>query len=85
MSLASLNIIHLKGDNYLFTAEGCHLEYFVIWAEGDEPRWERVNERFGTYELEYELESDTTYNFHVYDKCEPGGYRGMMTYTTSDN
>ena len=87
MPLASLDIRHIEGNNYLFTAKGCHLEYFVIWAEGDEPRWEKVYESYElSYQLEYELESDTTYNFHVYDSNGPEGYRGMMTYTTkSDN
>ena len=87
MALATLDIKHLEGNNYLFTAEGCHLEYFVIWAEGDEPRWENVYEIYGFYyQLEYELEIDTTYNFHVYANKGPDGYRGKMTYTTkSDN
>ena len=31
--MASLNVIHKGGNNYLFTANGCHLEYFVIWSK----------------------------------------------------
>ena len=83
--MASLNVIHKGGNNYLFTANGCHLEYFVIWADGEEPRWESVYGNGKRYQLNYDLESGTTYNFHVYDGRESKDFRGKMKYTTESD
>ena len=84
--MASLDIFDKGNGNYLFTARGCPLKYFVIWAEGDKPRWERVD--FGydnVYRLNYTLDSNTTYNFHVYNGRTSDDFRGKMTYTTDDD
>lgn len=80
--MASLDIESRGGGNYLFTAEGCHLEYFVIWAEGDEPRWEPVYGNGDYYQMSYNLERNKKYNFHVYDGRESKDFRGKMVYRT---
>ena len=41
--MSVLDIEHKGGENYIFSAKGCHLKYFVIWAEGDTPRWEPID------------------------------------------
>lgn len=80
--MASLDIEHKGGNNYLFTAEGCPLKYFVIWAEGDSPRWESVYGDGDYYQLNYTLDSNTTYNFHVYNGRREEDFRGRMKYKT---
>jgi hypothetical protein len=80
--MASLDIEPRGGGNYLFTAEGCHLKYFVIWAEGEEPRWEPVYGDGYYYQMSYNLDRNRRYNFHVYDGNESKDFRGKMVYRT---
>ena len=81
--MAYLDIVRRGGDNYLFIAEGCHLEYFVIWAEGESPRWEPVYSEDGySYQMSYNLERNRRYNFHVYDGRESKDFRGKMVFRT---
>ena len=81
--MAELNIEKKGGGNYLFTAEGCHLEYFVIWAEGEEPRWEPVySDDDYYYQMSYNLDRNRRYNFHVYDGRDSKDFRGKMVYRT---
>ena len=80
--MASLDIESRGGDNYLFTAEGCHLEYFVIWAEGEKPRWEHVAGDGYYYHMSYYLDKNKTYHFHVYDGGTEEDFRGKMKYKT---
>ena len=81
--MAELDIEKKGGDNYLFTAEGCHLEYFVIWAEGENTRWEPVySDDDYSYQMSYNLEKNRKYNFHVCDGKEEKDFRGKMVYRT---
>ena len=81
--MACLDIEPTGGENYLFTSEGCHLEYFVIWAEGETPRWERAHSEDGKYyQMSYNLDKKKKYFFHVYDGGESKDFRGKITYTT---
>ena len=82
--MADLYIRHKGGDNYLFISRGCPLKYFVIWAEGDKPRWENVYGDGNYYQLNYNLDRNTTYNFHVYDGENSKDFRGKMRYTTGN-
>lgn len=79
--MATLDIEPRGNGNYLFTAYGCHLEYFVIWAEGENPRWEPVDsEDDYHYQMSYCLDRNKKYNFHVYDGRESKDFRGKMVY-----
>ena len=83
--MADLYIKHKGGDNYLFISIGCPLKYFVIWAEGEEPKWENVYGDGNYYQLNYNLDRNKTYNFHVYDGQNSKDFRGKMRYTTGIN
>lgn len=79
---ASLNI-ESKGDgNYLFTSEGCHLQYFVIWYEGCSPEWIQIYGDGYYYQLNYKLEKNKIYKFHVYDGNDSKDFRGKMMIRT---
>ena len=80
--MADLDIISKGGGNYLFTANGCYLEYFVIWEEGETPRWEKVVGSNNYYQMSYNLKENTTYNFHVYAGNKSDDFRGKMVYET---
>ena len=81
--MAALDIELKGGDEYLFTAEGCHLKYFVIWAEGDEKQnWELVKGDGYYYQMTYHLDKNKTYYFHAYDGEFPEYFRGKMKYKT---
>lgn len=80
--MANLDI-ESKGDgNYLFTSEGCHLKYFVIWPEGYEPKWIEVYGDGDYYQLPYKLERNKIYKFHVYDGNSSKDFRGKMIIKT---
>ena len=80
--MSVLDIEHKGGENYIFSAKGCHLKYFVIWAEGDTPRWEPIDGEPNDYKMSYTLENNKIYNFHVYDGNESKDFRGKMKYET---
>lgn len=80
--MADLDIEERGGGNYLFTASGCPLEFFVIWAEGEEPRWEPVYGDGNYYQMSYTLKKNRKYNFHVYNGRESKDFRGKMVYRT---
>ena len=81
--MACLDIEPIEGDNYLLKSEGCHLKYFVIWAEGETPRWEKAHSEDGNYyQMSYTLDKNKIYFFHVYDGNESEDFRGKFTITT---
>ena len=77
-----LDIEHKGGDNYIFSAKGCHLKYFVILPDGDTPRWEPIDGEPKDYKILYTLEKNNIYNFYVYDGNESKDFRGKMKYQT---
>ena len=73
-----LSCEHLNGDNYRFHAKGCPLKFFVIWEDGQKPEWNSVSSYGTNYSLDYSLDPNTTYNFHVYNGREEEDFRGKM-------
>ena len=79
--MAHLEIKKIKNSFYLFKASGCHLKYFVIWKNGENPypyNWHNVRGE-EPYEMRMNIDNNNNgIHFHVYDGNSSEDFRGKI-------
>ena len=78
--MAHLEIKKIENFFYLFKASGCHLKYFVIWKDGENPysyNWHNVRGE-EPFEMIMNIDNNNGIHFHVYDGNSSEDFRGQI-------
>ena len=84
---ANLRIIPLGKDYYRFKADGCKLDRFAIWNEGEQPKFyfDIKSDGNNSYSKALHIKNINGINFHVYDGPEEKDFRGEIFLPVQQN